>query len=356
VPLIRSVPLLVESGLAARESLARDRFLLEAVHTAPDRWPGALRVYELSGDVLALGRWHLAPDAAAGAPTVIRRHSGGRVVPLGAGLIGVSLVLPHRAALFAPDADALRPEQVMNRYVRGVLGALDRIGVRGVYPGRDTLTADRRLLGVVSFAETPAGALLVEVVLAVRRDFSILPGMLDRADPGGVVRAEMLGPGDVTSLEAQSGRGPNVDELAGLIARGYAERLGLHSVARRLETDELAEIARLAASELGDPRWLLARRPRPDLDRRALTATVLGSLEVHLAVDDGGIRDVLIAGDLLAGGDTVPALETALRGCPAARTRIEAAVHEVLAGRGRWVLGVGEPATIVDTIVKAAGA
>jgi lipoate-protein ligase A len=350
VPLSRPLPVLVEAGLTPEESLARDRFLLEAVAADPARWPAALRVYEVASEVVSLGRWQLAPPPAPKAGVALmRRYSGGRAAAFGSGFAGVTLVLPARGALLEPAAP-LRPEQVMNRYVRGILGGLERHGVPALYPGRDTITVRRRLLGVVAFTETRTGALLVEAILATRGDPSALPRLLDRADRGGVVRTAMLLPSDTTSVAAEHGGAPTLQELADWMAAGHAERLGVAPVARTLADDEARRVQELAA----DASLLTSRQPRSDLGRRAATATMLGTLDVHLATGvDGRIRDACVSGDLIAGEDTVPALEEALRGCAPERPAVAAAVERVLAEPGRFLLGIGPAETLVDTVVRA---
>ncbi len=355
MPLSRELPILVEAGLTPAESLARDRFLLEAVVAEPGRWPAALRVYEVVGNVVSIGRWQLAPAASSGG-ALMRRHSGGRAAAFGTGFVGLTLVLPRRGALLEPGPAALRPEQVMNRYVRGILGALEVEGVAAIYPGRDTITAGRRLLAVVSFAETHAGALLVEVLLATSGDPSTLPRLLDRADPGGVVRTEMLGPADTTSVSTERGEPPTLSQVADWLARGHADRLGVAPVARTLGAAETARVAALAATTFSDATWLTARTPRSDLDHRASTRTMLGSLDVHVAVTpDGHIRDACISGDLIAADDTIPALEAGLRGCATERSAVEAVVARVLSTPPHFLLGMGPADTLVDSVMRALG-
>jgi len=354
VPLSRTLPVLIEAGLTPHESLARDRFLLDAVVADPVRWPAALRVYDVAGDVVSIGRWQLAPVPAAADVPLMRRHSGGRAAAFGTGFVGVTLVLPARGALLEPAPTLLRPEQVMNRYVRGILGGLERHGIPALYPGRDTITAQRRLLGVIAFTETRTGALLVETLLATSGDPSALPRLLDRTDPGGVVRTAMLLPSDTTSVAAEHGSAPALLELADWMAAGHAERLGVAPVNRTLGDDEARRVRELAATALADASWLMSRQPRDDLDRRASTATMLGTLDVHLAVGaDGRIRDACVAGDLIAGDDTIPALEEGFRGCVADRPAVAAMAERVLTAPRRFLLGIGPVDTLVETVMRA---
>jgi lipoate-protein ligase A len=353
------VELIVESGLDVRENLARDRFLLAEAAARTRSSDGVLRVYELGGDVLSLGRYHLVPrTCAAGEPRLLRRHSGGRVWAAGAGFLGVALTLPHRSALVARDAPlALDPSQVMNRCVRGLLAALEHAGVPAVYTGRDQVTARRRVLGCVAFEVDAGGALLFEAAIGNARDASILPAWLDAADPAGVVRAEMLGASDVTSVARERGRGLALGEAADALVAGYAARSAVRFESRALDPGERAAVARLADDALGDARWLAPRAPRPEL-RRASTTTQLGAFEAHVALDDGTLCEVLLAGDFLADSPGVERLEQALRGCRPTVEAVETRASAVLAEPGHFLLGLGvSPARVVaETVAHAAAA
>jgi len=332
------VDLIVQPRLSPGASLAADRRLLDAPGG------GALRVYTLAGDVVALGRYHLAPDAGADSGVRLwRRLSGGRAMPWGDGFVGLSLVLPHRSALVADDPFALAPEQVMNRYVRGVLRACELSGVAAFYPGRDLITVDGRILGMASFEVDARGALLFEAVLANERDASVLPALLDRADPGGIVRTTMLTAADTTSIARLLGHGLDLEELAGRLARGYAERLGVRFAPRWLPVVDAA---------CDDTDWLASRRQRADLDRHAVVSGQIGVLELHFAREGGRIRDVCLAGDFIASSPTVAALEEGLRGCTAETGAVAAVVHAVLSRPEHFVLGLGRPAEVADALAR----
>src|SRR5215468_11266653 len=170
--------LIVEPSTTPAASRFTDAALLAR---AVARGRGTLRVSRLAGTVLALGRYHLAPEGGAAA-TLHRRLSGGRAWAAGEGFVQVSLTLPHRSALVSDDPLALAPEQLLNRAVRGLLGGLEALGVSALYPGRDTITVARRTIGLLGLEIDGRGATLIEACLDIERDQRTLPHLLEEVD------------------------------------------------------------------------------------------------------------------------------------------------------------------------------
>jgi lipoate-protein ligase A len=312
---------------------------------APGQGHGWLHVAAVEGDVVSLGRHHPSPPPVAGGDVVVeRRRTGGRVLAAGTGFLHIALVLPHRAALTDDDPRALAPEQVLNRVVRGVLGALQQLGVEPHYPGRDVVTVGGRPVADLAFTVVESGATLVEVVLAWERDQSVLPHLLERADPTGVVRAAMVLPGDVTSLAVACGHPPSAEELVTVLRRGYEQRLGVRLV------DEVLEVGALPSAPLP------ASRPVPtDLDRHATATTMLGAMEVRLRLGaDGRLAEVRLLGDLLDAEGTVEQLEAAFAGLRPEAKAIDAAIAGVLEPPDAFLLGVHPLVVLRDAVLRAA--
>lgn len=275
---------------------------------------------------------------------LVRRASGGRAVPAGDGFAGVSLALPHRAALFADDPLALTPAQVMNRYVRGILEACQLAGVPAFYPGLDAITVGGKMLGLVSFEIDAGGALLFEAILAVGADFSVLPALLDAVDPGGTVPARVVTADETTSLARELGRVPALDEVVAWLRRGYEQRLGIRCV------DRTADVPPVVPAE--ERAWLESRRRRPALDRRGSLGSLLGVLEAHFAVADGRIQDIVFSGDFLADSGAIARLERELKGCVAERAAIDRVVDAVFADPSHFILGVGPVTALREVILR----
>jgi hypothetical protein len=313
-----------------------------ALREAQARSHAILCTYAIPGDAVSLGRYHVVPGSAdEHGIGLVRRTGGGRLAPLGSGFAGVVLALPHRASLLAPST-TLVPEQILNRYVRGLLGALESLGIRGYYPGRDVVTVDGRIVASVGFELAPDGTTLVEMSVAVGRSFACVSTFADRADPSGIVPMELLLPEQATCIADVVGRAPDLGEMTAALATGFASRLGCD-----------AAVADGFASVPTDPSWLDAGRLAPHLDRHAAVRDLLGVIEVYAASTGGRVDDVRVCGDLLAPSATVARLEAAFRGTSIDRETLRRRVGDALVEADDVLLGVRDPATVGDLVFEA---
>jgi len=331
--------------------VATDRYLLATLGRHRGR-SGVLRIYTYPGDVLAAGRWHLAPrDADALGEAFVRRPVGGRALALGEGYLGISLLLPHRSALVADDPLALAAFQVPNRYVRGVMRALKQLGLPAFYPGRDLVTVNRRPIAALGFETDDEGRLLFEMIVAVDRPLSAVAQLLDRWDGAGTIKADLLALESGTSLREEIGDPPSMAELGALVREGFAEQFGVPLAEEPLSALESQAVTALAARE--SRAWNTARRPRSDLPLTGSAAIQTGLLEVHFALEQGRfLKEACISGDFIADSPGIAELEYRLRLCPAERGAIARVVDGVFADPMHYLLGVGPLRTIADTIVK----
>jgi lipoate-protein ligase A len=346
---------IIQPGIDPDVSIATDRYLMRVVGRRSRPRNAVLRVYSFPGDVISLGRFHLAPPIPqSGGGMIYRRHSGGRVLPCGDGFVGVSLILPHRSALFGEDPFLLAPYQVLNRYVRGLLEACRLVGLPVHYPGRDFVTVDRRVLAAVSFETDEHGVMLFEALVGNTRDFTVLPRFLDRADPEGVVRVQLIDQNSTTSLSRELQTQLAIEEVADLLHRGFAKQFALDFALNEPSPLERQVIEGVVTRECAPAAWLMQRRPRPDLDRHASIWAQLGVFDVYLSLQQRDyIKDILFAGDFIANSPGIELLERKLRLCPLDARAVEGVITEVFSGREHFVLGVGKLRTITDAILRA---
>ena len=177
-------------AIAPDDLLGLQLHFLDAVATR-ETLP-VLLIYSSVGRAVSIGRYHLyrGPVERDGI-NVMRRLTGGRVVGAGQGWLGLVLILPTRTALLKEDDARLKPDQIMNRYARGLLSAMRALGIDCFYPGRDAITFERREIAMCTFETNAAGAMLFEAAVAHNRGMEELVHDLERIDPDGALSCRM---------------------------------------------------------------------------------------------------------------------------------------------------------------------
>ncbi|MGH7778298.1 MAG: lipoyl protein ligase domain-containing protein [Candidatus Binataceae bacterium] len=343
---------IVLPAFAPLEIAGLEIHLLEAV--AAQRIAPTLIVYASPEKTVSLGRYHLYSGAAQRAGIgAARRLTGGRAIGAGDGWLSIALIVPRVGALLSERDAALKPDQVMNRYVRGLLAALRSLGVDCFYPGRDAITSDHRELAACSFEVAASGAMLFEAALAVNRGMEELIHDLDRLDPAGGVSCPMYGPENATNLARILGRDIGFAEIARAIIAGYGG-LADSVCERTLEPEERAHATRRAEG-LTAGRWLrLAANPQ-SFNRSNRIAAQLGAVEVRLDVADNfTIERLMLTGDFVANSPGVAELEHRLAGATLDLPSVTRAVIDTYGGGRNFILGLGALDNLIQLIAEAA--
>jgi lipoate-protein ligase A len=329
--------------------LGLEAHLLEAVATRQSA--PVLLIYASAGRTLSLGRYHLYDGATdRGGLTAWRRMTGGRVAGSGEGWLGLALVLPSRTALLSERDAKLKPDQVMNRYVRGLLAGLRALGLDAFYPGRDAVTVDRRELAMCSFECDVSGATLFEATVAVNRGMEEVVHDLERFDPDGQLTCPMYGPDSATKLVRELDRDVSFSDVGDAIGRGYAESFGGGS-RRELSALELAQAKRRTAT-FEDPGWFNLRAPDNAISARM--ASQLGAAEVRVRLSpEGVIERLALCGDLIANSPGIRAFESEMTGKQLDLPSVSAAVMKIFGHGDNFILGIGELSNLVKLVTRA---
>jgi lipoate-protein ligase A len=308
----------------------------------PDAQP-ALVVAELTGQSLLLGRFQRRNSALESARSntetsfeVLRRNGGGRTLLVGEGTAGVLLAVPEMGSLLdAPIA----PEKVLNRYVRGLLAGLTRLGVpRGAnYFGRDFISAQQQQVAVIS-QDNSARAALFEAVVAVDKTLEVPKeqiGYPEHGDP------RAYGPPHVT-LSNLCGRSISFESFADAVAQGYSSVHG--ALVARNDSLTLVEGERLPVDE-DEAGW----------SDSGSADIAIGFAEGLVRHRDDRVLEARLRGDFIAPAFAIEGLEKSLAGevldFEALGRKVDAAFHQP----GACLYGVRELRVFADAVLAAAG-
>ncbi len=343
-----ALDVILAPALAPDDLLGLELHFLDAIATR--QTPPLLLIYTSPGRFISIGRYHLycGPPERDGI-NVTRRLTGGRVVGAGQGWLGVALVLPTRTALLKDETTHLKPDQIMNRYVRGLLTAMRALGIDCFYPGRDAITFEQREIAMCTFETDASGAMLFEASVAHNRGMEELVHDLERIDPDGALSCRMYDAASATKIVRELARDISFDELAGAIASGYESALG-ETRRRDLTAVESAQ-AQHRGRDLATSNWLQGQAVRQSMTLKNRIASQLGAIEAAVALSaDKTIEAVRLSGDFIANSPAIAELEIELRGRPLDLPSISQAVTKTFGHNENFLLGAGELSNLVRLI------
>jgi lipoate-protein ligase A len=344
---VADLDVILVPSLSPDDLLGLELHLLDAIgarQTAP-----VLLIYASPGRLVSIGRYHLYDGPAErDGINVMRRLTGGRVVGAGQGWIGLALMLPTRTALLKEDVTRLKPEQIMNRYARGILTAMRAIGIECFYPGRDAITFEHREIAMCTFETDAAGAMLFEASVAHNRGMEELVHDLERIDPDGALSCRMYDASSATKVVRELARDISFEELADAIASGYRSTLG-ETRRRELTAVETAQ-AQHRGRALAASSWLVGGTA-PSFRLKNRIASQLGAIEAAVALNADRTIDALrVSGDFIANSPAIAELESELRGKPLDLPSISHAVTKTFGHNDNFFLGAGELSNLVRLI------
>jgi hypothetical protein len=318
-----------QDGATATAEIAAAAGLADRVARERGRLAGALLVSSGAGDDVTLGRWQ---SACGDAP---RRATGGHAVFAGRGTLGITLLLPGPAAWLDEPLPGL--DRLLNRMVRGLLGALRAEGFDASYPGQDVVRAGGRAVAWLGAERDAQGVCWVAARIGVGA--SPAPPVLS-VWPGGD-RSPLASAGPL--LGAPDPDGAGAARIADAIADAYARRHALRFVEAAPDDGE-----RTAATPGAEP---AAGAPLVGPVRTIPLGTLRAALRLG---PDGTIAEAGFRSEWLAASAGVAALARALVGAPLEGGALRARIAPVLADPQHFFLGAGGAEELAEAILDAA--
>ena len=290
-----------------------------------------LRLWQPESEYLSVGRFHRFTPCDG----IARRLSGGKVLALRPGILGLTLCVPD-AAWFDSVAPVKRPEQILNRALRPLLVFLESHRLDPFYPGLDTITlGDGKPLGFASFGLMPDGVVLIHQYVAMTIDFRSTEDLLKRLDPDGVIATSCASAESSVRLDA------SVSELGETRSwsSGYVDacsrvfRCSAESVdgSRQRFSDEFGSVGAFTRlnEEIG----------RSDGFDTACFFDKLGVVEVAARIENGEIEAFEMTGDFISTPSGLIAISNELVGARAAGPELRRRILRVLSRPDVFVLG-----------------
>jgi hypothetical protein len=286
---------------------------------------GTIVIAALVGDAAALGRYQ--QPGRSGHTHEVRRLTGGRSTLYGDGILTLSAVIPSSQA-WLEEREELPGPRLLNRYVRGLLAALQSCGLHAIYPGRDFVTVAGRRVAYVTLERSASGALVFQAVIGAT-------GVYDVVDEPGPDFPGLATPPEATWIEREGG----VLHSLRALATSYAGRFSL-------DLFDAPTPQPVAAPPL--------ERALPPHSSGAVPIPI-GQLEAHVELAaDGTLARLRLSGDWIASSAEVLMLEQALEGKPPDPDLLGRVIDRWLRLPGNLTIGLVSATPVVEAIRSAA--
>src|SRR3990167_5182309 len=230
-------------GLATDEYIARSLPASQCSHT--------LRLYTYGEPCALVGKYQEVPSeinvgyCKAQGMTINRRPTGGGAIVMGGGQLGVAIAAP-----LSEDFSFLKLAMVFERYSRGILLGLKRLGLRGEFrPRNDVLVGGKKIAGL-AFATIGESGLLHASFL-VDLDEEIMQKALRIPSSKKV---------SLTTVSRELGRIVTAQEARQAVKEGYKEAFGIELVNKPLSLEERREVESLEEARYKNPVWIFGQR------------------------------------------------------------------------------------------------
>lgn len=314
----------------------RDQALLAAlgrgVAAGEARVEAYARLWRWPREGLAFGRYHRMAGARR---RISRRLSGGKVVALGPGVLGLTLVVPG-VSWFDPGKAEPRFEQILNRALRPLLGVLRELGIPAFYPGRDLITVDGRVIAHAAFTLMPDGALVIEQHLNVSGGLAESCSLLARLDPAGVAATDASAFAHSTSI-GEIVTPPNWWEWPALVAEQLRTNFACNVDVAACPPSALADMNTLDGQAF--LQFCSGLGAVPSGWKSAAAPQSLGVVEVAARVVEGRIGELVVSGDVIAPATTLELIAEHCVGHPPAAATARRALASVLSRPEHFIFG-----------------
>lgn len=336
--------LIREDGAGAAAGLAGDEVL--ACRAGLGLSLPTLRLYTYRAHAALVGRFqnvgneiHL-PYCEARGIDVNRRPTGGGAIIMGPDQLGVALALRGRG-------QPVRARELMARFSSGLVGALQDLGIRAAFRGKNDLEAGGRKIAGLGICRAASGGLLFHASLLVDLDVPLMVRVLRL--PVSITEVETLADRTAT-VRGLLGEHVAMEDVRACVAQGFASGFAVDLEEGELNAEERDAIETIQREKYRTDAWLFQRTLVPDTTGSATVRTPGGALEVHVASAGSVIKSVHLRGDFFDNEAAVADLEARLRWHSSEPAAVVATVRIWRAERPE---GTVDAVAMADAIVAA---
>jgi lipoate-protein ligase A len=332
-------------GLAADDALAQRAGIGESQPT--------LRLYTYRSFCALVGRFQtvdheIQVDYCQTRDIAInRRPTGGGSIIMGAGQLGVALMIPGRRS----DTYS-RAREMMAQFSAGLLRGLTSLGITAEFKRKNDIEVNGRKIVGLGIYRAPSNGLLFHASLLVNLDVPFMLSVLNTPFEKISDKEISMVSARTSDVQRELGWEISLDEVRQCVAEGYAAAFDVTLVPGDFTVEERQDIVALEKEKYRCQEWIYQTTEVPDTFGAAKIKTPAGLLDIRASLAGRTVKAVFIGGDFFASENAIADLETSLRWHSSEKSAVATTLEKVYSRRRSELNGIPLEALTV-TIQRA---
>ncbi len=307
-------------SVSASLGLATDEYLVDAFTPARSDYDHILRLYTYRDHCVVLGRFQDAEsevnlqECKRLGIEVNRRITGGGTIIMGRSQLGVAIIIPPGGANGSRENNVpFSTRKIFEDYAGGIIEALSLLGIQSEFrPKNDVLVRGKKIAGLAACVHENDNALFHASILLdidTRLMARVLKIPFEKISDKEITEVEDR----LTTVNKESKKKVTIDRLKGLLKVGFenAFQMKLHN--EPLTDSEISGIKALERKRYLTDEWVYQKSLISSKTTAVRRKTKAGMINVHMAVMNNVIKDIVITGDFFSTTEFVSTLERRLR-------------------------------------------
>ena len=307
-------------SVPASLGLATDEYLVDALIPARSDYNHVLRLYTYRDHCVVLGRFQDAesevnlPECKRLGVEVNRRITGGGTIIMGRNQLGVAIIIPPGGANGSRKNNVhFSTRKIFEDYARGIIEALSLLGIQSEFRQKnDILVKGKKIAGLAACVQENGNSLFHASIL-LDIDTMLMASVL-RIPFEKISDKEITEVDDrLTTVNRESKEKVTIDKLKRFLKIGFENAFQMKLYNVPLTDSEISGIKTLERKRYLTDEWIYQKSLISSETTAVRKKTKAGMINVHMAVMNNVIKDIIITGDFFSTTEFVSALERRLR-------------------------------------------
>lgn len=303
--------LITQDGVSGSFGLAADESI--ALRAGNGESPPTLRLYTYESHSALVGRFQTIQNelnikyCLKNGIHINRRPTGGGAIIMGAGQLGVALMLKGNK-----DDSYYKARNLMEKFSLGITSTLKSLGIDSSFRGKNDIEVNGRKIAGLGLHRTGSGGMLFHASILFDLDVELMLNVLKTPFKNVNDKTVSLVSGRVTTLRKLISSEISMNKFRSELSKGFSKTFDVELTESGQSDDELRAAKKLEAEKYLKSEWVYQSSKSNESDGTSKLKTSGGIIEVSVELSGRTIKKAFIGGDFYAAEHALADLEQSL--------------------------------------------